>query len=179
MDGTALFVSVGAVFIAQINERSLALGEYATIAVTATAASVASASVPSAALFLILIVLSAVNLPAEDVSLFFTVDWLVDRFRTTNNLLGDCYTAAVVETWSREALDAMDAEVASSTSTEADKVDYVDPDTRHLLLGGGMKYGNGDCESGAIKYSSEAGPRKTSCKDVSVEIDDSNGAADK
>lgn len=32
MDGTALFVSIGAVFIAQINERILSLGEYATIA---------------------------------------------------------------------------------------------------------------------------------------------------
>lgn len=150
MDGTALFVSVGSVFIAQINERALSLGEYATIAVTATAASVASASVPSAALFLILIVLSAVNLPAEDVSLFFTVDWLVDRFRTTNNLLGDCYTAAVVETWSRDALDAMDAEVASSSSgdTQGEKMKYVD----------------GDCEAGAKK--------KTSCKDITVEVED-------
>ena len=32
MDGTALFVSVGTVFIAQINERILTMGEYATIA---------------------------------------------------------------------------------------------------------------------------------------------------
>jgi len=144
MDGTALFVSVGSVFIAQISERSLDIGEYFTIAVTATAASVASASVPSAALFLILIVLSAVNLPAHDVSLFFTVDWLVDRFRTTNNLLGDCYTAAVVEKWSREALDAMDAEVTSSDSNETDKVDLTDPDLRSMLLGGGLKYGGSD-----------------------------------
>lgn len=45
--------------------------------VTATAASVASASVPSAALVLIVIVLTAVNLPATDVSLLFTIDWLV------------------------------------------------------------------------------------------------------
>ncbi|KAF2359521.1 Sodium:dicarboxylate symporter [Trinorchestia longiramus] len=143
MDGTALFVAVGTCFIAQINERVLGIGDYATIAVTATAASVASASVPSAALFLILIVLTAVDLPPDDVSLFFTVDWLVDRFRTTNNLLGDCYTAAVVEIWSKDALDAMDAEVISSSSGEADKVDLDDPDTRHLLLGGGMKFASG------------------------------------
>ncbi|XP_018014723.1 excitatory amino acid transporter 2-like [Hyalella azteca] len=77
MDGTALFVAVGTCFIAQINERVLGIGDYATIAVTATAASVASASVPSAALFLILIVLTAVDLPSDDVTLFFTVDWLV------------------------------------------------------------------------------------------------------
>ncbi|KAK4309563.1 hypothetical protein Pmani_018826 [Petrolisthes manimaculis] len=110
MDGTALFVSVGTVFIAQMNEIDLGIGEYATIIVTATAASVASASVPSAALVLILIVLTSVNLPSEDVTLLFAIDWLVDRFRTTNNMLGDCYTAAIVEYWSQGELEAMDAE---------------------------------------------------------------------
>ncbi|XP_042885881.1 excitatory amino acid transporter-like isoform X3 [Penaeus japonicus] len=116
MDGTALFVSVGTVFIAQMNEISLGVGEYATIVVTATAASVASASVPSAALVLIVIVLTAVNLPATDVSLLFTIDWLVDRFRTTNNMLGDCYTAAIVEHWSQKELQAMDAENSTETN---------------------------------------------------------------
>jgi len=163
MDGTALFVSVGSVFIAQISERSLDIGEYFTIAVTATAASVASASVPSAALFLILIVLSSVNLPTHDVSLFFTVDWLVDRFRTTNNLLGDCYTAAVVEKWSQEALDAMDAEVTSSDSNETEKVDLTDPDLRSMLLGGGLKYGG----------SNGTNVDSTKCDQVAVEIEES------
>ncbi|CAL4122145.1 unnamed protein product [Meganyctiphanes norvegica] len=108
MDGTALFVSVGTIFIAQMNEIPLSMGEYVTIAITATAASVASASVPSAALVLILIVLTTVNLPAGDVSLLFTIDWLVDRFRTTNNTLGDCYSAAIVAHWSRGDLKSMD-----------------------------------------------------------------------
>lgn len=111
MDGTALFVSVGTIFIAQMNEIELSMGEYVTIAITATAASVASASVPSAALVLILIVLTTVNLPAGDVSLLFTIDWLVDRFRTTNNTLGDCYSAAIVAHWSRDDLKAMDQDI--------------------------------------------------------------------
>lgn len=36
-----------------------------------------SASVPSAALVLMLMVLSSINCPVEDVSLLFAVDWLV------------------------------------------------------------------------------------------------------
>ena len=44
---------------------------------TATAASIASASVPSAALVLMLIVLSAINVPVQDVSLLWAVDWFV------------------------------------------------------------------------------------------------------
>jgi hypothetical protein len=31
-----------------------------------------------------------------------------DRMRTTNNVLGDCYAAAVVEHWSQNELRAMD-----------------------------------------------------------------------
>ena len=44
---------------------------------TSTAASVASASVPSAALVLMLIVLTAIDAPVQDVSLLWAVDWFV------------------------------------------------------------------------------------------------------
>ena len=71
--------------------------------------------------------------------LAFCLCFSSDRFRTTNNLLGDCYTAAVVEVWSRDALDIMDSEVVSSNSIETEKIDLGDPDMRHLLLGGGVR----------------------------------------
>ena len=44
---------------------------------TSTAASIASASVPSAALVLMLIVLSAIDAPYQDVSLLWAIDWFV------------------------------------------------------------------------------------------------------
>ena len=44
---------------------------------TSTAASVASASLPSAALVLMIIVLTAIDAPVQDVSLLWTVDWFV------------------------------------------------------------------------------------------------------
>jgi len=40
--------------------------------------------------------------------LLWAIDWFVDRCRTTNNMMGDCYCAAVVEALSRKELDAMD-----------------------------------------------------------------------
>ena len=43
----------------------------------ATAASVAAASVPSAALVLMMIVLSAIDAPVQDVSLLWAIDWFV------------------------------------------------------------------------------------------------------
>lgn len=109
MDGTALFLSVASVFICQMNNIELGFGELCTVFLTSTAASVSSASVPSAAMVLLLVVLAAVDAPAHDVSLLFAVDWFVDRIRTTNNMLGDCYAAAVVEHLSKKELMACDA----------------------------------------------------------------------
>lgn len=77
MDGTALFLSVATIFIAQLNRMELGAGELVTICMAATFASMSSASVPSAALVLLLIVLSLIDAPAEDVGLLFAVDWLV------------------------------------------------------------------------------------------------------
>merc|ERR1719373_1486169 len=96
MDGTAMFVTVASIFIAQMNNISLNGADYVTVVLTSTAASVASASVPSAALVLMLIVLTAIDAPVKDVSLLWAVDWFVDRCRTTNNMLGDAYCAAIV-----------------------------------------------------------------------------------
>jgi solute carrier family 1 (high affinity glutamate transporter) protein 2 len=118
MDGTALFVTVASIFIAQINGMELNAGDLVTVVLTATATSVATASVPSAALVLMLIVLSAIDAPYQDVSLLWAVDWFVDRCRTTNNMLGDCYGAAVVEALSKKELDAMDKEAEDEKRKE-------------------------------------------------------------
>ncbi|XP_043195057.1 excitatory amino acid transporter 2-like isoform X1 [Amphibalanus amphitrite] len=130
MDGTALFVSVASIFIAQMNNMSLDVGNLVTVALTATAASVASASVPSAALVLMVIVLQAIEAPIPDVSLLFAVDWLVDRFRSTNNCLGDCYTAAIVAHLSRSEL----SDLRSDTTSDApDAVSIEDGEKSPLV----------------------------------------------
>ncbi|KAL3267924.1 hypothetical protein HHI36_007063 [Cryptolaemus montrouzieri] len=131
MDGTALFVAVASIFIAQMNRVPIGFGEMVTVCFTSTAASFSSASVPSAALVLLLMVLSSIDTPTEDVSLLFAIDWLVDRFRTTNNMLGDCYAAAVVEKLSKKELMACDAiqEAATYITPTLDKYeeDIMDP----------------------------------------------------
>merc|ERR1711892_235718 len=108
MDGTALFVTVASIFIAQMNAIPLNAGACATVVLTSTAASIAAASIPSAALVLMLLVLTAIDAPYQDVSLLWAIDWFLDRCRTTNNMLGDCYGAAIVESLSRKELEIMD-----------------------------------------------------------------------
>ncbi|KAH7965313.1 hypothetical protein HPB49_006058 [Dermacentor silvarum] len=97
MNGTAVFITVCSIFIAQLNDIALTSGDYFAIVISATAVSVASTSIPSSALFLMVMTLSVIGAPVSDVSLLFTIEWLLDRARTTNNCLGDCVTCAVVD----------------------------------------------------------------------------------
>merc|ERR1719420_225200 len=104
-----------------MNNISLNSGDYVTVVLTATATSVAAASVPSAALVLMLIVLTAIDAPYQDVSLLWAIDWFVDRCRTTNNMLGDAYCAAIVEALSKKELEAMDQEAEKERRKELEE----------------------------------------------------------
>ena len=54
------------------------------------------------------IVLNAVGLPLEDAALIVVIDWLIDRFRTVINVLGDSYGAGIVYDLSKKDLEQMD-----------------------------------------------------------------------
>lgn len=108
MDGTALYEAVAAIFIAQMNGYNLDAGQVITVSLTATLASIGAASVPSAGLVTMLLVLTAVGLPTKDISLIVAVDWLLDRIRTSVNVLGDSYGAGIVYHLSKKELDEQD-----------------------------------------------------------------------
>ncbi|MCY4636001.1 MAG: cation:dicarboxylase symporter family transporter, partial [Acidobacteria bacterium] len=97
MDGTALYEAVAAIFIAQAIGFDLSITQQVVVAVTATLAAIGAAGIPEAGLVTLVIVLGAVGLPIEYVGLILSVDWLLDRFRTTVNAFGDSVGAAVVE----------------------------------------------------------------------------------
>lgn len=97
MDGTALYEAVAAIFIAQVVGVDLSLLDQLVIAVTATLAAIGAAGIPEAGLVTMVIVLTAVGLDTQYISLILSVDWLLDRFRTTVNVFGDACGAAVVE----------------------------------------------------------------------------------
>ena len=79
MDGTALYEAIAAIFIAQVREKTMSIGEVAAISITATAASIGAAGIPQAGLVTMVMVLDTVGLPAEDVTIILAVDWLLDR----------------------------------------------------------------------------------------------------
>ncbi|XP_006630080.1 excitatory amino acid transporter 3-like isoform X1 [Lepisosteus oculatus] len=122
MDGSALYEAVAAIFVAQMNDYTLDVGKIITISITSTLASIGAAGIPSAGPVTILIVLSAVGLPAEDVMIIYTIDWLVDRFRTMINVLGDAFGAGIVHELSVKELESndltSDRETVSPLDTE-------------------------------------------------------------
>ena len=97
MDGTALYEAVAAIFIAQVIGTDMSLTQQIIVAATATLAAIGAAGIPEAGLVTMIIVLTAVKLPVEYITLILAVDWLLDRFRTTVNVFGDACGAAITD----------------------------------------------------------------------------------
>ncbi|XP_040207178.1 neutral amino acid transporter A [Rana temporaria] len=96
MDGAAIFQCMAAVFIAQMNNIDLNAGQIFTILVTATASSVGAAGIPAGGVLTIAIILEAIGLPTNDLSLILAVDWIVDRTTTVVNVEGDALGAGIL-----------------------------------------------------------------------------------
>ena len=97
MDGTALYESIAAIFIAQMVGIHLGFGEQVLVFLTATLAAIGAAGIPEAGLVTMVIVLQAVGLPLEGIGMLLSIDWFLDRLRTSVNVWGDSIGAAVVD----------------------------------------------------------------------------------
>jgi proton glutamate symport protein len=96
MDGTSLYQSVAAVFIAQALGMGLSVPQQLMIVLTATLASIGSAGVPGAGLVMLIIVLEAIGVPAAGIALIIAPDRILDMCRTVVNVTGDASVAMVV-----------------------------------------------------------------------------------
>lgn len=96
MDGTSLYQSIAAVFIAQALGLDLTISDQLMIVLTATLASIGSAGVPGAGLVMLIIVLEAIGVPAAGIALIIAPDRILDMCRTIVNVTGDASVAMVV-----------------------------------------------------------------------------------
>ncbi|MCP4315569.1 MAG: dicarboxylate/amino acid:cation symporter [Hyphomicrobiales bacterium] len=96
MDGTALYQGVAALFVAQAFGISLGAGDYVTIILTSTLASIGTAGVPGAGLIMLSLVLTSVGLPLEGLAIIAGIDRILDMARTTVNVTGDLMVSVLV-----------------------------------------------------------------------------------
>lgn len=97
MDGTAIYMGVCSLFIANVFGINLTSSDMLMIIFTGTLASIGTAGVPGAGLIMLAMVLQTVQLPLEGLALVAGIDRVLDMFRTTVNITGDVAVAAVVD----------------------------------------------------------------------------------
>ena len=96
MDGSAIYLGLAALFVAQILGIEFTFNEYLVICLTATIGSIGAAGVPSVALVMMTIVFSSVGIPLEAIAIIAGVDRLLDMFRTSINVAGDLTIASII-----------------------------------------------------------------------------------
>jgi proton glutamate symport protein len=99
LDGSTLYLSLAAMFIAQAANHPLSFGTQITMLLTLMLTSKGVAGVPRASLVILAGTLSTFGLPVEGVALILGVDTIMDMARTSVNLLGNCLATAVVARW--------------------------------------------------------------------------------
>jgi Na+/H+-dicarboxylate symporter len=112
MNGTSLYQSVAAVFIAQALGMELTFGQQVMIVLTSTLAAVGSAGVPGAGLIMLIVVLEAIGIPAAGIALIMAPDRILDMFRTVVNITGDVVVAAVIASKEGEVLEGVETDAA-------------------------------------------------------------------
>lgn len=96
-DGTALYEAMAALFVAQLLGYDLTMWQQLIVVMTSIIASVGAAGIPEAGLVTMTLVFTAVGLPTEYIVFLMTVDWFLDRCRTTINVLGDVNVACILD----------------------------------------------------------------------------------
>lgn len=115
LTGSSLYLSVAAIFVAQVAGVHLSLGQQFMIVFTLMLTSKGVAGVSRAALVILLATATSLGLPTEPVFLLLGVDQLLDMGRTAVNVLGNCLATVVMAKWEGE----FNAEVPSVVAADA------------------------------------------------------------
>jgi len=97
--GTALYLSLAAVFVAQAADIRMGLGHQLLIVLTLMLTSKGVAGVPRAALVILLGTAASFNLPTEPIFIILGIDELMDMGRSAMNVIGNCLATAVIARW--------------------------------------------------------------------------------
>jgi proton glutamate symport protein len=105
LDGTTLYLSLAAVFVAQAAGVELTPWQQFTMLLTLMLTSKGVAGVPRASLVILAGTLASYGLPLEGVTLILGVDELMDMARTMTNVIGNCLATAIIARWEGQLAD--------------------------------------------------------------------------
>jgi proton glutamate symport protein len=111
LDGSTLYLSLAAVFVAQAANVQLSVGQQVTLLLTLMLTSKGVAGVPRASLVILAATLASHRLPLEGVTLILGVDTLMDMGRTMTNVIGNCLASVVVARWEGVFKEASDRDL--------------------------------------------------------------------
>jgi proton glutamate symport protein len=102
LDGSTLYLSLAAVFVAQAANVPLSFGQQLLMMLTLMLTTKGIAAVPRAALVVLSGTLVSFGLPLEGVAILLGIDEIMDMARTATNVLGNCLATIVVARWEGE-----------------------------------------------------------------------------
>jgi proton glutamate symport protein len=104
LDGSTLYLSCAAIFVAQATDHSVALhwAEQLTLLGTLLITSKGIAGVARASLIILMGTIGQFGIPEWPIYLILGVDVLMDMVRTGTNMLGNCLATVVIAKWEGE-----------------------------------------------------------------------------
>lgn len=106
LDGTTLYLSLAAVFVAQAAGIDLSIGEQIIMGLTLMLTSKGVAGVPRASLVILLGTAASFGLPLWPIMAILGIDELMDMARTSVNVIGNTLASCVIARWEGEFDDS-------------------------------------------------------------------------
>jgi len=103
MDGTAAYLSVAVLYIANLAGVELSFMDQILLGITVVSLSVGVAALPSASIVMMVVILNNLNLPLEYIALIVAVDRILDMCRTSLNVTSDLVVAKIVDQLERKS----------------------------------------------------------------------------
>lgn len=99
LDGSALYQSIAALFVAQMYGIDMSIGQQIMLMVTLMVASKGMAGVPGVSIVVLITTLTSMGLPAEGLALIIGIDRILDMVRTCVNVMGNALSTIVIAKW--------------------------------------------------------------------------------
>ena len=97
MDGTAAYLTIAVMYIANLSGVTLNFGDQLLLGLTVVALSVGVAALPSASLVMMVVILHQIGLSVEYLALIVAVDRILDMARTSLNVTSDMVVTKIVD----------------------------------------------------------------------------------